>query len=433
MHLARLASEASRSGYAGTVYFANEHARNSLRRFADNCTKVVLRSFRDKDNEKVDLPDGRHCLLTDLYECDLLTAVMRGDLGKDHVLLENTLAVAATRWLPGAKRGVTLASLGLDALGLATLLVFIITRKVPPENQETLEQFKERVAQLPQSECNNRVQALVLHLLAVNANECPDTINAVSAYFASKTEGNMKKAYFPDVQWWKEGSYLKPLADIPAPDHMSWTFEEPEYDKDRTSELELRLAKSLSEGLSLKIVDIRKGLVVKDVVVLWDCRGTDPLSSVVGHLNPLFIVSVELTKADAKVRKTVHYDPPNIPFLEVPDAVALGEVSVRNLSEAHIVITAREQSVTFTLKPCCQGCCKGMTRDQDLGHDPVVYQAEAYAQAMMRAQATGETMEQIEGEEDQKTVQAYNHVTCRAFLEFLDNHALMVELVKYFL
>eukprot|EP00727_Mastigamoeba_balamuthi_P006971 m51a1_g2895 hypothetical protein (1596) ;mRNA; r:439894-455092 len=28
-----------------------------------------------------------------------------------------------------------------------------------------------------------------------------------------------------------------------------------------------------------------------------------------------------------------------------------------------------------------------MTRDQDLGHDPVVYQAEAYAQAMMRAQA----------------------------------------------
>eukprot|EP00727_Mastigamoeba_balamuthi_P008389 m51a1_g4172 hypothetical protein (383) ;mRNA; r:332616-340488 len=33
------------------------------------------------------------------------------------------------------------------------------------------------------------------------------------------------------------------------------------------------------------------------------------------------------------------------------------------------------------------GCCKGMTRDQDLGHDPVVHQAEAYAQAMMRAQA----------------------------------------------
>eukprot|EP00727_Mastigamoeba_balamuthi_P004432 m51a1_g13988 hypothetical protein (257) ;mRNA; f:1047580-1052571 len=28
-----------------------------------------------------------------------------------------------------------------------------------------------------------------------------------------------------------------------------------------------------------------------------------------------------------------------------------------------------------------------MTRDQDLGHDPVIYQAEAYAQAMMRAQA----------------------------------------------
>eukprot|EP00727_Mastigamoeba_balamuthi_P009992 m51a1_g5615 hypothetical protein (388) ;mRNA; f:745570-751138 len=33
---------------------------------------------------------------------------------------------------------------------------------------------------------------------------------------------------------------------------------------------------------------------------------------------------------------------------------------------------------------CCQGWCKGMTRDQDLGHDPVIYQAEAYAQAMMR-------------------------------------------------
>eukprot|EP00727_Mastigamoeba_balamuthi_P003375 m51a1_g13034 hypothetical protein (110) ;mRNA; f:957-1354 len=28
-----------------------------------------------------------------------------------------------------------------------------------------------------------------------------------------------------------------------------------------------------------------------------------------------------------------------------------------------------------------------MTRDQDFGHDPVMHQAEAYAQAMMRAQA----------------------------------------------
>eukprot|EP00727_Mastigamoeba_balamuthi_P014341 m51a1_g9531 hypothetical protein (289) ;mRNA; f:792913-798078 len=36
---------------------------------------------------------------------------------------------------------------------------------------------------------------------------------------------------------------------------------------------------------------------------------------------------------------------------------------------------------------CCQGCCKGTTRDQDLGHDPVIYQAEAYAQAMIWAQA----------------------------------------------
>eukprot|EP00727_Mastigamoeba_balamuthi_P001746 m51a1_g11569 hypothetical protein (315) ;mRNA; r:12268-26662 len=35
----------------------------------------------------------------------------------------------------------------------------------------------------------------------------------------------------------------------------------------------------------------------------------------------------------------------------------------------------------------CQGCCKGTTRDQDLGHDPVMHQAEAHAQAMMRAQA----------------------------------------------
>eukprot|EP00727_Mastigamoeba_balamuthi_P000437 m51a1_g10390 hypothetical protein (533) ;mRNA; r:28066-46081 len=44
-----------------------------------------------------------------------------------------------------------------------------------------------------------------------------------------------------------------------------------------------------------------------------------------------------------------------------------------------------------------QGCCKGMTRDQDLGHDPVIYQAEAYAQAMMRAQAVRSINDILQG------------------------------------
>eukprot|EP00727_Mastigamoeba_balamuthi_P004482 m51a1_g14031 hypothetical protein (278) ;mRNA; f:1127433-1136936 len=46
--------------------------------------------------------------------------------------------------------------------------------------------------------------------------------------------------------------------------------------------------------------------------------------------------------------------------------------------------------------------------------------------------AYGKTMEQIEGKEDQKTIQVCDRVG-RAFLKFLDNHALTVKLVKYFL